>query len=113
VCTREQVFGDRAAEGLGIRHSFPVIASGQVRTYAWERVGRIAELSLWRTCALLSLFTGTVWIPRTNPRQRPESGDRMQVPPVIGPTLQLPGHLQEPEWHGEIPPDTEFYELPE
>lgn len=70
VCTREQIFGDRVAEGFGIRHSFPVIASGQVRTYTWERVGRIAELSLRRTCALLSLFTGAVWIPRTHPCQR-------------------------------------------
>ena len=67
VCMREQVFSERLG-GSGVRHSFPLVASGQFSTYVWDRAALIAELCLRRACALLSLVTGEVWIPRSRPR---------------------------------------------
>jgi hypothetical protein len=48
VCMREQVPSERA-ESAGIRHSFPVIASGEFITYAWEPVALIAEQTIRRS----------------------------------------------------------------
>jgi hypothetical protein len=74
ICMREQVSSERIG-GPGIRHSFPVIASGQFSTYVWGRAALIAELCLRRTCALLSLVTGEVWIPRSHPHQLTDGAD--------------------------------------
>ena len=113
VCSREQVFSERIGQGLGLRHSFPIIASGEVTTYAWNRVQPIAELCLRRTCALLSLFTGGTWIPRTHPRLRPITGEHMQVPVVFGHISEIPKRSAEPEWRGEVPPAADSFELPD
>ncbi|MGO9078072.1 MAG: hypothetical protein ACLQDY_03405 [Streptosporangiaceae bacterium] len=113
VCSREQVFSERLGQGFGLRHSFPIIASGEVTTYTWNRVQPIAELCLRRTCALLSLFTGGEWIPRTHPRLRPSTGEHMQVPAVFGDVPEIPGRSDGSEWRGEVPADAEFFELPD
>jgi hypothetical protein len=68
ACMCEQLFTERLG-GSGIRHSFPLIASGEYTTCVWDRAAQIAELCLRRACALLSLITGTVWIPRSHPTQ--------------------------------------------
>jgi hypothetical protein len=51
---REQVPSERTG-GSGIRHSFPVIASGQVSTYVWDRAALTAEVCLRRTCVWANL----------------------------------------------------------
>jgi len=111
ICMREQVFSDRIG-GSGIRHSFPVIASGQFSTYVWDRAALVAELCLRRTCALLSLVTGKVWIPRSHPRQLTDSADPLRVPAVFGYVPPIPDVTGEAEWRGEAPPDARMFELP-
>jgi hypothetical protein len=108
---REQVSSERIG-GPGIRHSFPVIASGQFSTYVWGRAALIAELCLRRTCALLSLVTGEVWIPRSHPHQLTDGADPVRVPAVFGHVAYFPGVPSEPEWRGEIPPDAQTFKLP-
>ena len=112
VCMREQIASERVDQGNGIRHSFPVIASGQFSTYVWDRAALAAELYLRRTCAMLSLFTGQPWIPRSQPRQLADSSERLRVPAVSGPMPPIAGLPDEPEWQGQIPPDTRSFRLP-
>lgn len=114
VCMRElRTHGDRVdQQGFGIRHSFPVIATGPVDSYVWERVEPIAESCLRRACALLSLATGTLWIPRSHPRQVLDGQERLRVPAAVGPITQIAHLPEEPEWHGQVPPDTPLFDLP-
>jgi hypothetical protein len=95
--------------GSGFRHSFPVIASGQFSTYEWGRAALVAEVCLRRTCALLSLLTGAVWIPRSHPSQRDDGAAPLQVPAVFGHVPPIPG---EAEWRGQILPGTRTFTLP-
>lgn len=72
ICMRERVMPhDRRIDqsGFGARHSFPVIAAGRESSYDWERVMPAAEFCLRRICALLTVCTGPLWVPRTHPRQ--------------------------------------------
>ena len=108
IWMREQVPSERTG-GSAIRHSFPVIASGQVSTYVWDRAALTAEVCLRRTCALLSLLTGTVWIPRSHPTQLTDGAAPLQVPAVFGHVPPIPG---EAEWRGLIPPDARTFTLP-
>ncbi len=41
ICMREQVSSERTG-GSGVRHSFPLVASGQFGTYVWDRAALIA-----------------------------------------------------------------------
>jgi hypothetical protein len=110
VCMREQLFTERLG-GTGIRHSFPLIASGEYTTYVWDRAAQIAELCQRRACALLSLVTGVVWIPRSHPAQLTGEAGPLRVPAVFGYVPPLPGESGT-GWHGEIPPDAESFRLP-
>lgn len=110
VCMREQLFTERLG-GSGIRHSFPLIASGEYTTYVWDRAAQIAELCLRRACALLSLVTGALWIPRSPPTQVTDGAGPLQVPAVFGYVPPLLGESGA-GWHGEIPPDAESFRLP-
>lgn len=78
TCMRELVPSDRTGSA-GYRHSFPLIASGQVSTYEWGRVALAAEECLRRTCALLSLLTGAVGTADPPQRARRRRG------PAAGP----------------------------
>jgi len=110
VCMREQVFTERLGGSL-IRHSFPLIVSGEYTTYVWDRAAQIAELCLRRVCALLSLVTGEVWIPRSNPARATGETGRLQVPAVFGYVPPLLGESST-DWHGEIPPGADPFRLP-
>jgi hypothetical protein len=113
ICMREHVlFDNRVDAGLGIRHSFSVIATGAVSTYAWEQVHPIAQWCLRRTCALLSLATGRLWIPRSQPRQLVDGQEGVRVPAAVGAPITIPGVPDEPEWCGQVLPDTAHFELP-
>ena len=117
MCMRELVISERRAgfrHGTGaFRHSFPVIASGQVRTYAWDHAALTAELCLRRTCALLSLVTGQVWIPRTHPYEFIEKEGPLRVPAVFGYVPQIPDPAGETEWTGDVPADVQPFRLPD
>jgi len=93
---REVVPSDRTGDPA-FRHSFPVIASGHVSTYEWDHAALAAEVRLRRTCALLSLLTGSVWIPRSHPSERADGAAPLQVPAVFGIVPPIPG---EAEWRG-------------
>ena len=115
VCMRELIVSERRdgfRHGVGgFRHSFPIIASGQVRTYAWGPVAMFAEVCLRRTCALLSLVTGEVWIPRTPPYELTDREGPLRVPAIFGHLPPIPG--EETEWTGEIPADAQPFRLPD
>ena len=110
VCMREQVLTERLG-GSGIRHSFPLVASGEYTTWEWDRAAQIAELCLRRACAMLSLVTGAVWSPRSHPAQVTGEVGRLRVPEELGYVPPLPGESGA-GWHGEIPPDAEPFRLP-
>jgi hypothetical protein len=78
----------------------------------WDRAAQIAELRLRRTCALLSLVTGEVWIPRSHPAQITGEAGAQMVPPVFGHVPQLQGEAEGTGWGGEIPPDVKPFRLP-
>lgn len=111
VCMREQVYTERLGE-TGIRHSFPLIVSGAYTTYVWDRAAQIAELCARRACALLTLVTGEVWIPRSHPAQVTSGAGGVRVPPVFGDVPLLPGEADGTGWRGEIPPGTKPFRLP-
>ncbi|WP_143268943.1 hypothetical protein [Amycolatopsis vastitatis] len=114
VCMREAVLlDDRIDSGPGVRHSFPVVVTGAVESHAWEAAYPFAEWSLGRTCALLSLATGRLWVPRSQPRQLHDEQERLRVPAIVGAPIELPGFVEKPEWRGQIPPDTAQFDLPE
>jgi len=108
TCMRELVPSERT-NNSGYRHSFPVTASGQVSTYEWGRAALAAEACLRRTCALLSLLTGVVWVPRSHPSERADDAAPIQVPAVFGNVPPFPG---ETEWRGQIQPGTPDFKLP-
>jgi hypothetical protein len=110
VCMREQVYTERLG-GTGIRHSFPLMASGAYTTYVWDRTAQIAQLCLRRTCALLTLITGEVWIPRSHPAQVLGGLGGLRVPPVFGHVPSLPGEADSAGWRGEIPLGTKPFRL--
>ncbi|MEU8919449.1 hypothetical protein AB0D10_00760 [Kitasatospora sp. NPDC048545] len=110
VLMREYVADpDRVDQGAGVRHTFPLIASGAVSSYSWESVESVAHQRLRRVCALLSLATGTLWIPRTYPKHRPEDGEGLRAPAVVGvPSTPV---LDDAGWNGEVPADTNTFDL--
>ena len=108
ICMRELIPGERTGSS-GYRHSFPVIASGQVSTYEWGRGALAAEVCLRRACALLSLLTGAVWVPRSHPSERADGAAPLQVPAVFENVPPFPG---ETEWRGQIQSGTSAFTLP-
>ena len=108
TCMRELVPSDRTGSA-GYRHTFPLIASGQFISYEWGRAALAAEACLRRTCALLSLLTGALWVPRSHPSERATNAAPLQVPPVFGTVPPFPG---EAEWRGQIWPGTPEFTLP-
>ncbi|WP_316762443.1 hypothetical protein [Streptomyces herbicida] len=101
---------DRVDQGPGVRHTFPLLASGAVTCYAWEPVESAAHRCLRRACALLSLATGSLWIPRTYPTRRTEDSEGLRVPAVVGASRN--SHLDDAGGDGEVPADAETFELP-
>jgi hypothetical protein len=103
---------DRVDQGPGPRHTFPLIASGSVTCYAWEPVESVAHQCLRRACALLSLTTGPLWIPRTYPTRRTEDCDSegLRVPVVAGASSS--SHLDDAGWAGAVPANAETFDLP-
>lgn len=108
TCMRELVPSDRTGSA-GYRHTFPLIASGQFISYEWGRAALAAEACLRRTCALLSLLTGALWVPQSHPSERATNAAPLQVPPVFGTVPPFPG---EAEWRGQIWPGTPEFTLP-
>jgi hypothetical protein len=108
ACMRELAPSERTGSS-GYRHTFPVIASGQVSTYEWGRVALAGEACLRQTCALLSLLTGAVWVPRSHPSERADDAAPLQVPSVFGTVPPFPG---ETEWRGQIWPGSPEFTLP-
>ena len=84
-----------------------------MRTYAWGRTALAAELCLRRTCALLSLVTGELWVPRTPPYELTEIEGPLRVPAVFGHVPPIPGPAGETEWTGEIPAGAQPFRLPD
>ncbi len=117
VCMWEYLVGhDHLVDqpgSFGIRHTCPIIVSGQISTYDWEQAVPVAQYCLRRVCAVLTLCPGGLWIPRSQPRQLIDDQDGLKIPAVTGPvpqTLHLPPEVR--EWPGTIPTDTPVFELP-
>ncbi len=100
VCLRTHVVrpDHLCAESGGFRYTFPVIAGGKVRTYDWERAGVAARYCLRRTCAVLTVCTGALWVPRSQPMQVVDGESPLRVPVEAGAALQNPV-----PWDGAIP----------
>lgn len=60
--------GPDSIDHPGPRYSWPVIASGTVRTYGQAAAQRIARSLIYRACALVSLIWAEYWLLRTEPR---------------------------------------------
>ncbi|MFJ9841666.1 hypothetical protein ACIRYZ_14585 [Kitasatospora sp. NPDC101155] len=97
---------------LGVRHSFPLIASGTVHSYDWYAARPLAERELHLTCALLSLVTARLWKRRGTPRARTGDREPLRVPACAGPTWTVPHLDGEGPWTEEIPPGTKSFDLP-
>jgi hypothetical protein len=87
--------------------SWPIIASGVVRTYSLAGADAAVRCAVHRTCALLSLFwEKDYWLLRSGPRVtapgRP-AGRLLSVPQSVGPWKSLPGN------HGRLPGDFNTY----
>jgi len=95
------------AESGGFRYTFPVTAGGKLRTYDWEQAGVAARYCLRRTCAILTICTGALWVPRSQPMQVVDGQSPVQVPVEAGP---IPQHLV--SWDGAIPPNTPQLNVP-
>ena len=89
------------------RYTWPVIATGAVRTYRPEFAEHLARKLTYRICALLSVISGTCWIARSGPHVQipgfPERGLRT-VPQSIGSWENTP-HPDE-----SLPADFNVYE---
>jgi hypothetical protein len=114
VCMREYVAPRELIDqqGFGIRHSFPIIAAGRINTYDWQRAVPMAQRVLRHTCALLSLCTDELWMPRSQLRQLYDGAEGLHVPATVGPETLAADFLRESEWTGEIPPGTPTFDLP-
>lgn len=90
------------------RHSYPVIVTGRISTYKWETVTPSAMRVLRRTCAVLSLATGSLWIQRSHPHQRHDGATGLTIPIVTGATAWAPDIDNGTPWTGDVPPTTTF-----
>jgi hypothetical protein len=114
ICMRESVrLNDLIDSSFGIRYCFPVLVSGQVETHAWERVPAVAQMLLRRACALLSLATERLWIPRSQVHQRIDGQEGLAVPATFGPLPEIAYSVNQSEWYGQISNDTSVFELPD
>src|SRR5258706_14480192 len=68
----------------GFRYTFPVIARGEVRTYDWERGSVAARYCLRRTYAVLTVSTGALWVPRSQPMHLVDGESPPRVPVEAG-----------------------------
>jgi hypothetical protein len=115
ICMRERP-GDhgRLDRGGGVRHSFPIIVTGGAVTYSWDHLQYLAEFLLHRTCALMTLATGELWIPRISPRQQLTPEPAVTIPatsPHDPQIAQFP--MEKTPWAGQIPEGTAQFTLPE
>jgi len=92
----------------GFRYTFPVIARGEVRTYDWERGSVAARYCLRRTYAVLTVSTGALWVPRSQPMQLVDGESPPRVPVEAGAGLQNPVL-----WDGAIPAGTTRLDIPD
>ena len=94
----------------GFRYTFPVVVSGHISTYDWERACLIVRHGLRRICAVLTICTGALWVPRSEPMQIPAGQEPLRLPVELGPPVATVGaHM---EWNGQIPSETPPLELP-
>lgn len=77
-------------------YSWPVIASGTVRTYDHAAADILVKFVVHRTCALLTLLLGQHWLPRIGPR--------VFVPGWGQPPLQIPQSVG--SWENTPHPDS-------
>jgi hypothetical protein len=115
VCMRERAGDrDRLDQGLGMRHSFPVVVTGGAVTYSWEHLRPFAERQLHRACTLLTLATGERWVPRTFPREQRAPEATVTIP-ATSPHDPQAGHLpmENEPWDGRIPEGAARFALPE
>lgn len=112
VCMREYISSSTLIDrtGFGVRHSFPVIASGRVSSYAWRPVEDVLTVQVRRTCALLSLATGELWIPRMLPMRPSVEDEPLKVPALAGGGKAFEGDGAE-AWTGQIPEGTTGFEV--
>ncbi|MGW3251445.1 hypothetical protein ACWDCX_12820 [Streptomyces fungicidicus] len=94
---------------IGIRRTFPVIVTGRVTTYHWDRVVPVAQVQLRRVCALLTLSTRLLWEPRSHPWPQSSTGPTLKVPISVNPGFSMPTGQ---EWTGDVPPGTGNWKLP-
>jgi hypothetical protein len=116
VCMQEYLTGQSHLvdqPGCLVRHSCPVVASGQVSTYDWDQVVPLAQYCLRRVCAVLTLCPGGLWIPRSRPRQLIDGHDGLKVPATspFPPSSHLPPEVH--GWSGTVPADLPSIELPD
>jgi hypothetical protein len=92
-----------------------VIATGQVTTYKWERAQAHAELHLGRVCALLSLATGSLWVPRNFPREHRAGEPTIEIPATSPhcPHLATINPIESEPWAGEITRTEPGFPLPD
>ncbi|MFF3129913.1 hypothetical protein ACFVRD_49015 [Streptomyces sp. NPDC057908] len=93
----------------GISRTFPVVVTGRVTTYHWDRVVPVAQAQLRRVCALLTLSRKQLWEPRTHPWPQTAAGSTLKIPISVGPEFPSP---EGQEWTGEVPPGTAGWRLP-
>ena len=98
---------DLFSESGGFRYTFPVVAGGKILTYDWGQVEIAARYLLHRTCAVLTVCTGALWAPRSNPMQVVNGQSPLHVPIETGPALRH--HVP---WDGEIPHETPDLQVP-
>lgn len=73
------------------RYSWPVVASGVVRTYSPFAAEYQARRDAYRVCALLTLSRGTYWLARGGPRVlAPGHGGPLESPQSVGPWDSTP-----------------------
>jgi hypothetical protein len=112
VCMREYVSSSSLIDRpeFGVRHSFPLIASGRVTSYAWRPVEDVVIWQVRRTCTLLSLATGKLWMPRLLPTRPTVEDDPLSVPVLAG-NVPAFDHEQATAWTGDVPEGTNGFEV--
>lgn len=90
----------------GFRYTFPVIASGHVRSYDWDQAILVVRYGLRRICTILTICTGVLWVPRSEPMEVHAGQQPLRLSAELGPPVP---HV---EWDGTIPPEMPSLKLP-
>lgn len=99
--------GPEAIDQRVVSYSWPLIASGTVRTHDMMAAHREAKFCMHRACALLSLIWKELWIPRAGPV--PLLPDDPDVPLLVVP--QSVGPRTGTSWPDQsLPPDFNVYQ---